>query len=125
MARSNAGGGHGSRNVTERPVRTGAGAKAAHLGGVSQLGNKIGDHLTDKSSTGYRGEPLYAGRGCNPTKYGNEIAKNVGAGGPGKGRTLYGQSGSQGTHGATNPGNPRPVPAGHIIESFGPLYRKP
>jgi hypothetical protein len=86
------GGGYGSRNVVDKPVRTGAGAKAAHLGGVSQLGNKVGDHLTNKSSTNYRGDPLYAGPGYNPVKYGNELATNVGAGGPGKGRTLYGQS---------------------------------
>jgi hypothetical protein len=33
---------------------------------------------------------------------------NVGKGGCGTGRTLYGQAGSQGTHGATNPGEPRP-----------------
>jgi hypothetical protein len=67
-------GGPKSRNVVHKPVKTGAGAKAAHLGGVSQLGNKVGNHLTDKSSTGYRGDPLYAGRGYNPTPFGNEVA---------------------------------------------------
>jgi hypothetical protein len=103
------GGGHGSKNVVRKPVKTGAGAKAAHLGGVSQLGNKVGNHLTDKSSTNYRGEPLFAGSGYNPSKYGNEVALNVGKGGCGTGRTIY-ASGSQGTQGSVNPGNPRPNP---------------
>jgi hypothetical protein len=56
---------------------------------------------------------------------GNQVAGNVGGGGPGKGRVLYGQSGLQGQHGAPAPGNPRPVPSEHIISSFGPDYRKP
>jgi hypothetical protein len=36
------------------------------------------------------------------------VALNVGGGGCGTGRTLYGQSGSQGQHGSVNPGNPPP-----------------
>jgi hypothetical protein len=31
--------------------------------------------------------------------FGNEVALNVGKGGCGTGRTLYGQAGTQGTHG--------------------------
>jgi hypothetical protein len=100
------GGGHGSKNVVRKPVKTGAGAKAAHLGGVSQLGNKVGDHITNKSGTGYRGDPLFAGPGYNPSKYGNEVALNVGAGGPGKGRTVM-PCGGQGQHGDVA-GSPRP-----------------
>ncbi len=34
--------------------------------------------------------------------------KNVGGCGPGAGRTLYGQSGTQGVQGSPNPGVPRP-----------------
>jgi hypothetical protein len=101
------GGGHGSKNVVRKPVKTGAGAKAAHLGGVSQLGNKVGDHITNKSGTGYRGDPLFAGPGYNPSKYGNEVALNVGAGGPGKGRETM-PCGSQGQHGDVA-GSPRPA----------------
>jgi hypothetical protein len=37
---------------------------------------------------------------------GNSVALNVGKGGVGTGRVLYGQCGSQGTHGPTAPGNP-------------------
>jgi hypothetical protein len=102
------GGGIGMNKNVEKPVRTGAGAKAAHLGGVSQLGNKVGNHLTDKSATNFRGDPLFAGPGYNPTKYGNEIAAKTVCG-PGGSRTIY-ASGSQGTQGSVNPGNPRPNP---------------
>jgi hypothetical protein len=39
---------------------------------------------------------------------GNEIALNVGKGGPGTGRTLYGQCGTQGQHPNGNPnGKPK------------------
>lgn len=100
------GGGIGMNKNVEKSVRTGACAKAAHLGGVSQLGNKTGNHLTNKSSTSYRGDPLFAGPGYNPVKYGNELATNVGAGGPGKGREVM-RSGSQGTHGSVVQGGPR------------------
>jgi len=125
MTRSNAGGGHGSRQVTERPVKTGAGSRVATPGGVGQLGQSQGSHVTRGQESNYRGEPLHGGRSFNPTKFGNELATNVGRGGPGAGRVCYGQSGSQGMHGATNPGNPRPVPSGHMIESYGPESSRP
>jgi hypothetical protein len=78
---------------------------------VAQLGQHVGDKATHGNSrgTGYRGEPLHNDR--NPpmsVPFGNEVALNVGKGGCGTGRTLYGQAGSQGTHGSVNPGNPRP-----------------
>jgi hypothetical protein len=101
-------GGVGSRVVTERPVRTGAGSRSARPAGVAQIGTSIGDHITNKSDTGYRGERLHNDRSFQPVPFGNEVALNVKGGGPGAGRTLYGQAGSQGTHGSTNPGNPRP-----------------
>ena len=121
------GGGIASNKNVQPSVRTGSGSKSTRPAGVSQFGYMVGDKAThERGSTGYRGEKLHnPERNFNPTKFGNEVALNVGKGGPGTGRTLYGQAGSQGTHGATNLGNPRPVPQGHIIESFGPSYRKP
>jgi hypothetical protein len=76
---------------------------------VAQLGQHVGDKATHGNSkgTGYRGEPLDNNRSFRPVKFGNEVALNVGKGGCGTGRTIY-SSGSQSTHGATNPGNPRP-----------------
>jgi hypothetical protein len=41
---------------------------------------------------------------------------NVGKGGCGTGRTLYGQAGTQGVHGATSPGSPRPNPRRDALE---------
>jgi hypothetical protein len=112
------GGGYGSRQHVEKPVRTGAGSKSASVGGVGQIGASQGSHTTrGRSDTGYRGEPLYGGRSFGPVKFGNEVALNVGQGGCGTGRTLYGQSGSQGVHGSTNPGNPRPNALRHPLDN--------
>jgi len=106
------GGGYGSRPHTEQSVRVGTGSRNARPAGVAQLGQMQGDHTTNRpGSSGYRGEKLHgpASRNFQPGgPFGNEVALNVGKGGCGTGRTLYGQAGSQGTHGATNPGNPRP-----------------
>jgi len=125
MARSNAGGGYGSSVVTERPVRTGSGARAIGPGGVSQLGNKVGSHVTRGQDSDYRGDAFNIGRGYNPTPYGNEVAANTMCG-PGGSRTIYssgGQSGSSG-HGSSNPGNPQPQ-QGDILRQYGPDYRRP
>ena len=107
-----------NKNV-EKPVHTGAGAKAAHLGGVSQLGNKVGNHVTNKSTTGYRGDPLFAGPGYNPTKYGNEVALRASGSkaGPGADRNVM-PCGGQGMHGSANPG--KPSANRDILSEFGP-----
>jgi hypothetical protein len=91
-------------------VRTGTGSRGTHPGGVAQLGQHVGDKATHGNSkgTGYRGEPLHQDRSFQPVPFGNSVALNVKGGGPGTGRTLYGQAGSQGTHGSVNPGNPPP-----------------
>jgi hypothetical protein len=69
-----------------------------------------GDHSTAHGGapTGYKGEKLHHdNRTFQPVPFGNEVALNVGRGGPGKGREVF-ASGSQSTHGSTNPGSPRP-----------------
>jgi hypothetical protein len=110
MRRSGTGSGGGiGMNKNVRPsVRTGSGARGTHPGGVAQLGQHVGDKATHgkSSGSGYRGEPLHNNRNFNPVKYGNELATNIGKGGPGTGRTLYGQSGSQGCHGQPAQGEP-------------------
>ena len=106
--RGSGGGGYGSRPHVEKSVRTGTGSRGTHPGGVAQLGQHTGDHTTNRpGSSGYRGEPLHNDRNFQPVKFGNELATNVGKGGPGAGRTLYGQSGQQGQHGPVA-GSPRP-----------------
>src|SRR5215472_12434656 len=111
------GGGIGMNKNVSPSVKTGTGSRGTHPGGVAQLGQHVGDKAThgNPKGTGYRGEPLHNNRSFQPVPFGNSVALNVGKGGPGTGRTLYGQSGSQGVHGATNPGQPRPTPSRHII----------
>jgi hypothetical protein len=79
--------------------------KAVHPGGVGQLGNMQGSHVTRGEESNYRGDPFYRGKGyatpVGPTD-------NVAACGVGGGRTVY-ASGSQGTQGNVASGNPRPV----------------
>jgi len=113
------GGGIHSKNVVQQPARTGGGSHNARPAGVSQIGYAIGDHTTNRpGSSGYRGEELHgpASRNAQFTLFGNEVALNVGRGGPGTGRTLHGQSGSQGCHGSVNPGSPRPNPRREALE---------
>jgi hypothetical protein len=67
---------------------------------LAQLGQAAGNHITKRGATSYGGVSMRGGAGYNPVKYGNEVALN--------GRTLYGQSGSQGCHGSVNRGEPMP-----------------
>jgi hypothetical protein len=102
------GGGIASKQNVEVRVRTGDGSHSARPGYVAQLGNKVGNHTTDRGTTSYTGEIFHnPAKDFQPVKFGNEIALNVGKGGCGTGRTIY-ASGSQGTQGTVNPGNPLP-----------------
>jgi hypothetical protein len=106
------GGGIASKQHVSVAVRTGRGSKGVSPGWVGQKGQLQGDHVTNQGrSTGYKGEEKFTGKNFQPVKFGNEVALNVGKGGVGTGRTLYGQSGSQGTHGAVA-GSPRPAGRG-------------
>jgi hypothetical protein len=102
------GGGYGSRQHVETRVRTGSGSRGTRPAGVGQIGALQGDHVTafGGSQTPYRGERLHNDRNFQPVPFGNEVALNVGKGGPGTGRTIY-KTGTQCQTG-TNPGNPRP-----------------
>src|SRR6516162_4880835 len=98
------GGGHGSRNVVHPSVRTGSGSHSTRPAGVNMLGAMQGSHVTERGGreSSYRGERLHnPERDFQPVKFGNELALNVGKGGPGTGRTTM-HCGSQGTHGSVN-----------------------
>ena len=113
------GGGIASRVNVEPRVRTGTGSRGTHPGGVAQLGQHTGDKAThgDSKGSGYRGEPLHNNKSFQPVPFGNQVALNVGKGGCGTGRTLYGQAGSQGQYGSGGAAKP----AGRdILGSFGP-----
>ena len=104
-----AGGGIRSNKLVNKPVKTGSRAEAISERGASQIGQSLGNHITDRRGTvsgaveRVRGELRPQGTpGSVPL--GNQIAGNVGAGGPGAGRRLYGKSGSQCQTGPANPG---------------------
>ena len=110
MAMQGSGGGYGSRQHVEKSVRTGTGASAVGPGGVSQLGNKVGSHVTKSEESRYTGDPFYIGRGLNPTPYGNEVSARTQCG-PGGSRTVQ-PLGGQGRHGdvaGTRPGPGRGI----------------
>jgi hypothetical protein len=97
--------------VVEVKQNLGQSRKGITPGYVSQLGNKVGDHVTrEPGTTGYRGEPMRDGRTGISVPLGNQLTNNVGVGGPGKGRTVY-ASGSQDQHGGVA-GSPRPAGRG-------------
>jgi hypothetical protein len=102
-----------SRHHVQTPVRTGTGSKGTRPAGTAQVGIMYGDKAThgNPKGTGYTGERLHNDRNFQPVKFGNEVALNVGRGGPGTGRTLHGSSGSQGTHGPVA-GTRRPASRG-------------
>jgi hypothetical protein len=102
------GGGIASNKNVEVRVRTGAGSREVRPGGTNSPGSSYGSHVTNQSDTGYRGPKFYGDKSFQPVPFGNEVALNVGKGGCGTGRTLYGQSGSQGQHGTPAAGNPPP-----------------
>jgi hypothetical protein len=115
-----AGGGAGSRINKTVPVRTGAPARGLSPGAVSQFGSSVGNHATgDGPPTSYRGETflnkLTPAGGAVPL--GNQVALNVGKGGPGAGRTVM-RSGAQGQHGAVA-GTSKPQ-GREILRDFGP-----
>jgi hypothetical protein len=102
------GGGYGSRQHVEPSVRTGTGPRNAKPGGVGQLGQMQGDHVTvlGGQPTGNRGVPLHGDKTFSPgVPYGNQVALNVGKGGPGTGRNVM-SCGSQGQHGTPDRGMP-------------------
>jgi hypothetical protein len=124
MRRSGKGSGGGAgmnKNVSPR-VKVGERARAIREKGVSQIGTQRSNHATDtrellrKDVERVRGEMRPSG-GPGGIPLGNEVAKNVGRGGPGAGRSLM-HCGSQGVHGSPAPGNP-PSKSRDILSSFG------
>ena len=86
--RGGAGGGINSNKRVEKPVRTGQRAEEVRHQGVSQIGQQMGNKITDRRGTvsgsveKVRGELRPAGTpGSVPL--GNAVAGNVGKGGPG------------------------------------------
>ena len=96
MAKIKSGGGITSNKFVQPGIRTGSPNRGTSPGAANQLG----------VSTAFKKEEIDAGPAL-PSKLGNEVALNVGAGGPGKGREVF-KSGSQGFHGSAVQGEARP-----------------
>src|SRR5262249_30210322 len=104
------GGGFGSSKHVRVQVHYGQQSKGRNPRAVSQIGSSMGNHVTEHTGKMNRNEVIERMATAAPTaagiRLGNEVAGNVGVGGPGKGRTLYGQSGSNKVYGPVNPGKP-------------------
>lgn len=113
------GGGIGSNKVTHRSApKAEPRPRAINPSSVAQLGALVGDHVTNKASTGYRGEELVRGKGYSGPVGPTDNVKAVGVGG---GRTTY-HCGTQDQHGAPASGNP-PAKNTDILSQFGPDYK--
>jgi hypothetical protein len=113
------GGGLGSRVNVSVPVRTGRPAIGIAPGGVSQIGSAIGNHSTDQGSNlSYKGEKWFDGKtpagGAVPL--GNQLATNVGKGGPGTGRTVMACGSQTGVSPVRSPN----ASGRDILRDFGP-----
>jgi len=104
--KSRAGGGPASKQVKQVGLKTGGQNRAKSPCAVNQLGNHLGNPNALAK--------LDAGKAI-ASELGNSLARNVGVGGPGKGRTLYGQSGTNKQYGSG--GAPR-GPGGNFFEGF-------
>jgi hypothetical protein len=90
------GGGIASRQHVKTAVRTGAAPAGKRPAAVAQIGKSVGNHATGQGKTlPYRGETMRT-QGRPNERLGNEVALNVGTGGPGAGRTVYGCGSQQG-----------------------------
>jgi hypothetical protein len=118
---SGSGGGARSRPVTHRGGSPNT--RKIDPGAVSQIGNMKGSHVMGNGGREVQrpSQPIVQGTPRAPVPMGNEVAKNVGRGSPGAGRTVH-ASGSQGQHGAPVQGS-SPAPR-DILSEFGPESRR-
>jgi hypothetical protein len=94
------GGGIESNKVVQTPVRYGQPANGVNPGAVSYAGNHIGNHSTEGNGARQDGgaTPWNTNLPHNAAQpLGNEVAGNIGRGGPGTGRIVHG-CGSKGRH---------------------------
>src|SRR5262245_42537277 len=98
LSKGGPGGGFGSNKHTRVEVHYGQQSKGRNPRAVSQIGQSMGNHATEHTGKMNRNEVIERMQHPAPTAagigLGNELAGNVGKGGPGAGRKLYGQSGS-------------------------------
>jgi hypothetical protein len=109
-------GGQGSKVVRPTGTRDGQKAFGMNPGHVAQYGAAIGNHSTDgKQVLSYRGEPPHTASPIS-VPLGNSLAKNVGRGGPGTGRTVRACGSQQGVSPVRSPN----AQGRDILSGFGP-----
>ena len=115
--RGSAGGGIRSNKNVSVGVRTGAAATGVRPAAVAQYGSSVGNKATGQLAL--QGIEARSIRPPHRSLFplGNEVARNVGGGGPGKGREVM-RSGAQGVHGPVNPGAPNPGAKRPIFPGF-------
>ena len=113
--RSGGGGGGPAMNKNVKVgVKSGGPSKATSPAAADGIGQTVA--FTKERVDG-------GGRGSRSTvPLGNAKALDIGKGGVGTGRTLYGQCGSQGHHGPVA-GTPRP-PSRDILSDYGPESKR-
>jgi hypothetical protein len=123
MKKVNSGGGIASNKHVSIPVRVGGPARKVKPAGAAQFGRaqgamRDGAKVTSRNSA----EPVFCGPlpGVGSQKLGNEVAGNIGAGGPGAGRVVR-RSGFQSP---TPPVQPREQGRDTLAE-FGPERSSP
>jgi hypothetical protein len=115
------GGGINSREAHKQGVKVGRSAIEMRPAGVSQIGSSMGNRVTNSGRTlsgavePVQGKALPQGLSV---PLGNQKALDVGKGGPGAGRVLYGQSGTNKQYGPAA-GSPKPQ-GREILREFGP-----
>jgi len=111
-ARIRSGGGLTSNKVknVRQATREMPRVRGVNVVAANQAGEMQGNHSTDRGDFPFKREPLYAGPSFQPVPLGNTLTNNVGKGGPGAGRTLYGQAGTQCMTGKPAQGVPNTSP---------------
>lgn len=132
LSRGGAGGGFGSNKHTQVGVRYGAAREGRNPRAVSQIGQAMGNHTTEHTEKLRREDVIermrYPAPAAAGVPLGNSVAMNVGRGGPGTGRNLYGQAGTNKVYGPVTSGV-TPTPGeritGHdILADYGPEVRR-
>jgi hypothetical protein len=94
------------KSVTHKPVRTGVGARGVNKQWVSQIGQSMGNHITEGRDTlrCVRAVGPYKGPNFNPVPQGNAVAAATKCG-PGGSREIFKSGGQHGL--MTRANNPR------------------
>jgi hypothetical protein len=116
MSKARSGGGITSNKLVRPGVKNPTQTRSISPTGASELGSAMGS----LKGHGNAATPLFDGKAVPQTNFGNEVARNVGKGGPGTGRTVY-KTGTQQMHGAA--AGTRPPASPDTLREFGPDYR--